>query len=179
MAAIQCPSCAKTLNVSDQYAGKKVRCPSCQGVLTVPPLAAAEASEEVTPVASRPRPAAPPQEYDDRPRRPRRDDYDDRPRRPRRDDDYDDRPRRRYEGEWAPCPNCGCRDGTRARWTIWGGLLGPAMINVVRCHDCGSNYNGVHGDYNGGRIAIYIVVSLLISLVILGLVVGGIIMANN
>ncbi|MHC5058376.1 MAG: zinc ribbon domain-containing protein [Planctomycetota bacterium] len=31
-----CPSCGKVLNVKDEYAGKKARCPGCQEALTVP-----------------------------------------------------------------------------------------------------------------------------------------------
>ncbi len=152
MAAIQCPSCAKELNVSQQYAGKKVRCPNCQGVLTVP--LDAEASEDISPIAARPRgPVMPPLPEEERP-------IARRPRRPPADED-DDRPRRRRGGEWAPCPKCGYDDATRVRWTIWGGMIGPAIINVVRCHECGTHYNGVHGDTNGGRIAIYIVISIV------------------
>jgi uncharacterized Zn finger protein (UPF0148 family) len=42
----ECPSCGKTLNVKDDYAGKKARCPGCKEVLTVPyaPEAAAAAA---------------------------------------------------------------------------------------------------------------------------------------
>ncbi len=68
MAAIQCPSCAKELNVPQQYAGKKVRCPNCQGVLSVPPLEATEALEEVSPITPQPRrPAMPPLPEEERP----------------------------------------------------------------------------------------------------------------
>lgn len=31
-----CPTCGKVLNVKDEFAGKKARCPSCKEVLTVP-----------------------------------------------------------------------------------------------------------------------------------------------
>ena len=51
-------------------------------------------------------------------------------------------------------------------------MIGPAIINVVRCHRCGTSYNGVHGDYNGSRIAIYIVVSIVLGLLIAGLVIA-------
>ncbi len=71
--------------------------------------------------------------------------------------------------QWAPCPSCGGDDATRVHWTFWGGMIGPAIINVVRCHRCGASYNGVHGDYNGGRIAIYVVISIVIGLVIAGI----------
>ena len=183
MAAIRCPSCANELNVSDQYAGRKVRCPKCQGVLAVPPLSAPEASEEVTPTVPRPRrPAMPPLPDEGQPaaRRSARppDDYDDRPRRRPPLDEDDDRPRRRRGSEWAPCPNCGNDDASRVHWTFWGGLIGPAIINVVRCHQCGTNYNGVHGDTNGGRIAIYIVVSIVLGLLIAGVVIAVAAMNN-
>ena len=43
-----CPACGKTLNVRDEYAGKKARCPGCKEVLTVPhsPEAADAATEQ-------------------------------------------------------------------------------------------------------------------------------------
>jgi hypothetical protein len=43
-----CPSCGRTLNVKDEYAGKKARCPGCKEVLTVP----------FAPEAAAPQPAA-------------------------------------------------------------------------------------------------------------------------
>ncbi|HVS39440.1 MAG TPA: hypothetical protein VMS17_28035 [Gemmataceae bacterium] len=180
MAAINCPNCGKTLNVADQYAGKKVRCPNCQGVLMVPPLGAVAQPEQAMPRPRPPSAAMPPLPPADDPYvapRPgqRRPDYDDPRRRPPRDDDYPPDPRmmrRRRGPEWAPCPSCGCEDATKIGWTFWGGWIGPAIINCVRCHRCGTTYNGVHGDYNGGRIAIYVVVSIVI-----GLIVGGVIVA--
>jgi uncharacterized protein (DUF983 family) len=177
MVTVRCPSCAKSLNVPDKYAGKKAKCPACQETLRIP-----EAPVEVTPVVSTSsRPAPPPlpdEDPDDaeRPpqrvaRRPRDDDYDDRPRRRPRNDDYDDdRPRRRSRGagQWADCPNCGHDEATRVHWTFWGGMIGPAIINTVRCGMCGTNYNGNHGDYNHARIAIYMVVSIVLGLMIAG-----------
>jgi hypothetical protein len=154
MARIACPSCAKNLNVPDQYAGKKVKCPACQAVMTVPaaapPRPPAEEPVEVTPVAPSGRRAAPPPVPD------RDEDSDDRPRRrPRYDDDEDDRPRRRRPirrgSEFAPCPYCGAADATRVYWTFWGGWIGPLIINQVRCNECGTNYNGTHGDYYNPR----------------------------
>ena len=161
MVKVRCPSCDKSLNVPDAYAGKKAKCPACQENLTLP-----EAPVEVTPLvpaSSRSGPPPLPEE-----------DYDDRPRRRPRDDDYDDRPRRRGRvgGEWAPCPNCGHDEATRLHWTFWGSMIGPAIINVVRCGMCGTNYNGVHGDYNYTRIAIYMAVSTLVGLMIVGAIIA-------
>jgi hypothetical protein len=89
---------------------------------------------------------------------------DDRPRKMRRKG----RKRGRWHGEWADCPNCGAPgDATRLTYTFWGGFIGPMIINTVRCNQCGTTYNGKHGDYNTTRIIIYYAVSIGIALVIL------------
>ena len=51
-----CPSCGKTLNVKDEYAGKKARCPGCQEPLTVP--FAPEAADAASAAAVAPAPSA-------------------------------------------------------------------------------------------------------------------------
>ena len=45
--------CGKTLNVPEQYAGKKVRCPNCHEVIEVPELVIEAATAVYTPSASR------------------------------------------------------------------------------------------------------------------------------
>src|SRR5438445_9083570 len=92
-----------------------------------------------------------------------------RPRRRRaRDDDADDdddfRPRRggrgprsRWRGQYATCPNCRAPgDATRLSYTLWGGFIGPMIINHVRCNQCGTAYNGNTGKYNTTNIAIFL-----------------------
>lgn len=177
MVQVRCPSCGKNLKVPDAYAGKKAKCPGCQETLTIP-----EAPVEGTPAAPASSRQAPPPIPDEdsqeaisvevKPsRRSRDDDYDDRPRRRPRDDD--DRPRRRSlaRGEWADCPSCGANEATRVHWTFWGGMIGPAIINTVRCGRCSSSYNGVHGDYNTTRVAIYLVVSIVLGLILAGVLI--------
>ncbi len=81
---IVCPACSRRLAVQESHIGKMVRCPSCQQTCVVPDFR-----------APAPPPIEPPLAKVEPPRVRRDDDYDDRPRRPRRDDDdYDDRPRR-------------------------------------------------------------------------------------
>jgi hypothetical protein len=116
-----------------------------------------------------------------RPRRRRLDDEDeDRPRRRSRDvddeveeaeEEEEERPRRRRkrrrarEGQWADCPHCGNPgDATRIWWTMWGGLIGPAMICHVRCNECGTTYNGKSGNYNTTAITLFVVISVAIGL---------------
>ena len=110
---------------------------------------------------------------DDRPhRRSRRDDDED------FDDDEDERPtrkrrRKQYDAstgtpigrtQYAICYNCGADDASKVRWTLWGGLIGPAMMCHVQCGRCGTTYNGNTGKSNTTAITIYLVVSLAIGL---------------
>ncbi len=173
MVMVRCPSCSKNLNVPDKYAGKRAKCPACQGTVVIPEiLEIVEEDEPVEVVPVKPRKPAPRVADLD-------DDDDDRiaqkPTRRARpideEEEEEDRPRRKKRrkktgGEWAPCPNCGCTDGVRVHWTFWGGVIAPLLINIVRCRDCGTNYNGVHGDYNTTRILIYVGFTVALALVI-------------
>jgi hypothetical protein len=75
--------------------------------------------------------------------------------------------RKRRPGEYAPCPGCGSTDATRQYFTFWGSWLGPLIINHVRCNDCGTYYNGVHGDSNNTRIMIYVLCTFVPVFIIL------------
>ncbi len=183
MVKVRCPSCNKTLNVPDKYAGKRAKCPACQGTVAIPELLEEVIEEgiveEVVPIKTR-RPA-PSRLNDDEDEEERIAQRPARRARPVDDDEDEDeeevRPRRKKRrkikrGEWADCPNCGCSDAIRLHYTFWGGFIGPLFINIVRCKECGTSYNGVHGDYNTGRIAIYIVVSIVLGLAIVGGVIA-------
>ena len=50
-----------------------------------------------------------------------------------------------------------------------GGMVGPLIINHVRCNRCGTAYNGNHGDSNTTRIVLYIVASFGIALAFVAL----------
>lgn len=63
MPSIDCPTCNRTLRVADKFAGKKVKCPGCGGVLQVPSeeIPEAEVVEEPRrPATRRRRSVAPP-----------------------------------------------------------------------------------------------------------------------
>src|SRR6476620_10656851 len=50
---IQCAKCSKKLNAPDELAGKRVACPACKAVVSIPPLAkASKATASATPVSS-------------------------------------------------------------------------------------------------------------------------------
>jgi hypothetical protein len=64
------------------------------------------------------------------------------------------------------CPNCANREATAVSFTWWGGLLGPRLLNHVRCDQCGTEYNGRTGQPNTTGIIIYAVVVGVLALAI-------------
>jgi hypothetical protein len=68
-------------------------------------------------------------------------------------------------GGGASCPNCGSTAKKPVTFTWWGGLLGPKMLNHVKCLGCGTAFNGKTGKSNNTAIAIYAGVGLGIGLV--------------
>jgi hypothetical protein len=72
--------------------------------------------------------------------------------------------------EYAPCPKCGDDRPKKVGFTWWGGLVGPAMLSHVKCTRCATEYNGKTGQSNATGIAIYVVVSLVIVMGLVGLV---------
>jgi hypothetical protein len=140
-----------------------------------------EDDEAIAEAPRKKRPARDDEDEDDRPRKKRSRDEDDDEDEPRarkkrgRDDDEedeDDRPRKKKKrrGQYADCPNCGCRGkATAVGFTWWGGILGPRLFSHVKCDRCGTCYNGKTGDYNTTKIAIYVGVSLVI-VIALGIV---------
>ena len=67
---------------------------------------------------------------------------------------------------YAPCPHCGQSNAEKLRFTWWGGVLGPKVLNHVKCHGCGKNYNGKSGKDNTTGIVIY---SLVVGILALGM----------
>src|SRR5262249_22980696 len=136
MIRLTCPHCGKGISAPESAAGKRAKCPGCQGLMSIPAdatdnkgysdievLEEGPARPRTSPVTTTPRrsvediPTVEPAE-DERPRRRRSSAYDD-------DDDYDDyavddRPRRRRrrreytkdsgtprgQGSYAICYNC-------------------------------------------------------------------------
>ena len=68
--------------------------------------------------------------------------------------------------QYVPCPKCGGAS-ERLKFTWWGGVLGPKILNHVKCTSCGNKYNGKSGKDNTTGIVIY---SVIVGLVCLALV---------
>ena len=43
---------------------------------------------------------------------------------------------------FAGCPFCGKSEAEKVGFTWWGGVLGPKLLNHVKCLGCGKKYNG-------------------------------------
>lgn len=72
--------------------------------------------------------------------------------------------------EFAPCPKCSSlKNPRKVTFTWWGGLVGPSLLNHVKCQDCGAGYNGKTGTSNTVPITIYIVVSSIIAIALFAL----------
>lgn len=144
-------SCGKTLRVKDELAGKKVRCPKCQTVLTAPPLDAPK-EEEFAEVMVVEEPAAikkgpPPLPVDheedgaaitEKPTRRKSrllndDDDDDRPRKRRLEDDEDDDvdPSVRIARRNLKHPSAKKADGSGIPSSILGGVGLMALSLVI------------------------------------------------
>jgi predicted RNA-binding Zn-ribbon protein involved in translation (DUF1610 family) len=183
---VTCPGCNSSLRVREEYVGKKLKCPRCEGIIQVPgaeapapPPAppevalvepAAEHVEEVRPAPrAGPRQAEPATAIGQgRPEA--------RPpaRRPERAEgpEEEDRPRRRVR-DYKPCPRCGSGGATRVTWTPWGSFYGPALFTHVRCPKCGYAYNGRTGRSNIVAAIFFVTIPLLlICAIIFGLLLA-------
>src|SRR4051794_31454230 len=153
---IRCPGCKHRFQVSDDKAGRRIRCPECDEVVDLP-----TAQEAVTDAPSAPRgsKAASPGGRGGR--------------RGREEDEDDDRGGRSV-ARFKPCPKCGCPDARRVTWTWWGSFYGPAMFSHVKCLECGNEYNGKTGGSNVVPMVLFVVVPLLLILGIIGGCCGAI-----
>lgn len=137
-----CPMCKAALRVKDEHAGKKMKCPKCAKVVSIP-AAEEEVIEEVDVVedeAAAPAGAGSPFAFEGDEAPPAKQGA------PQRL--APERPRGKTWGKYMPCPNCRGREARRVMWTWWGSFYGPKLFTHVRCIDCGTSFNGKSGDTN-------------------------------
>jgi hypothetical protein len=58
---------------------------------------------------------------------------------------------------------------TKVNCTWWGGVIGPRILNHVKCNQCGQTFNSKTGRSNTTGIIVYSVVTGVICLIILAL----------
>lgn len=66
---------------------------------------------------------------------------------------------------YVPCPKCKSMEVTMPGFTWWGGVIGPKMLNHVKCDKCGHTYNGKTGGSNTGGIVVY---SIVVAVILVG-----------
>lgn len=79
------------------------------------------------------------------------------------------RDRDRGDGRPGHCPDCGSRDYKKISYTLWGGIIGPALFSHVKCLDCRSTFNSKTGRSNQTAITIFVIVSGVIGLGLVGI----------
>jgi uncharacterized paraquat-inducible protein A len=153
---VTCPNCDYELRLRDELAGKKIRCPKCQGSLQVPEDDVAE--EEEAPrrrsdkgvVASRRSHRAEEDEAEEEPQE-------------------EERPRKKGRKEdWEPCPECDAENPKRVKFTWWGSFYFTKLLHQVKCRECGCQYNG----RTGGSNVLWAILIPGISLLLIGGVVA-------
>ena len=86
--------------------------------------------------------------------------------------------------QFPPCPNCRQAAAEKVNFTWWGGIIGPRLLNHVKCRACGATYNGKTGVDNKKNIAIYYAVAIpvfiiLLLIVVPAVVLGALYLINN
>src|SRR5215475_2183694 len=61
-----------------------------------------------------------------------------------------------------PCPQCQSQRIEKVSYTLWGGMIGPRLLNHVKCLDCKTTFNGKTGQSNARAIGIYLLVTFII-----------------
>lgn len=69
--------------------------------------------------------------------------------------------------QYVNCPKCGADGAQLAKFTWWGGAIGPRVLTHVKCVSCGNKYNGKTGGDNVAGIVIYTIAAGLLAFVLL------------
>jgi LSD1 subclass zinc finger protein len=172
---MSCPGCQTPLRLREDMGGKKIKCPRCGQVITVPAeeivmLEAVEDEEVATEpllkpqnesVATRSCPECGERiAWTARTCRHCHAELDD-------DEDEEDEERFAKRSKYKPCPRCGEEEAKRVVWTPWGSFYGPALLSHVRCPECGYAYNGKSGRSNLIPAIIFVSIPLFCILAIL------------
>ncbi|HBW48500.1 MAG TPA: hypothetical protein DEF47_01185 [Herpetosiphon sp.] len=67
---------------------------------------------------------------------------------------------------YVPCPRCQNPLPTKVTMSWWGGIVGPKMVNLVKCPQCKLQYNGKTGASVSKFIVIYVGAWVLLFLIV-------------
>jgi hypothetical protein len=160
---VKCPGCNVGFRVKDEHAGKKMKCPRCAKIVSIPEKAADDEVIEEVDVVEEEAEEAPAQLFDF-------DESADPGPQKKRAVQEPARPRGKTWGKYMPCPHCNGREAKKIKWTWWGSFYGPRMFTHVRCIDCGYCFNGKTGDSNLIPAIIFVIVPLVLIIILLGFI---------
>jgi hypothetical protein len=66
-----------------------------------------------------------------------------------------------------PCPKCNGQATKEVRFTWWGGVVGPKMMNLTKCTGCGCQFNCKTGKDAMKAIIAYNVVGVIVAALLL------------
>jgi hypothetical protein len=79
----------------------------------------------------------------------------------------------RQTGDGPTCPQCNSDNTKEVKYTWWGGLLGPKMMNLQKCEGCGFQFNRVTRQSVKNAIVMYNLVALVAAILIFFVVFKG------
>ncbi len=50
-------------------------------------------------------------------------------------------PRQNFQGSGIACPQCSSTNTKEVKYTWWGGLVGPKIMNLQKCESCRFQFN--------------------------------------
>ncbi|MBS1720976.1 MAG: hypothetical protein JST35_11065 [Armatimonadetes bacterium] len=75
----------------------------------------------------------------------------------------------RFDPASETCPSCQSPNVTAVKYTWWGGVIGPKMLNLHKCNNCKMNFNAKTRQNANTGILLYTVIS---TVVVVAIVVG-------
>jgi hypothetical protein len=71
------------------------------------------------------------------------------------------------QGDGPACPKCSSTSTSPVKYTWWGGVLGPKLMNLQKCESCRFQFNRSTNKGVANAIIVYNVVVIAVSLLIL------------
>ena len=147
---VKCDQCSGTIRVRDEYAGRKMKCPRCANVISIPTAGAVKSKGSSTATVADKKTKSCPKcgktvlASAERCRFCRADLT-----AAEKDSEAAERPgKKKKHSKYKPCPQCKAVGAKPVKWTAWGSFYGPALLTHVRCPFCGFAYNGKTGRSN-------------------------------
>jgi predicted Zn finger-like uncharacterized protein len=171
---VKCAGCKAAFKVKDEHAGKKMKCPKCGKIITIPKKDD-EVIEDVEVVEEEPASEESPGnlfDFEDQLGQPRG-------KKEKAAQKPPEQPKGPTWGKYIACPSCGGREAKRVKWTWWGSFYGPKLFTHVRCVDCGFAFNGKTGDSNIVPMVLFVVIPLVLLIIVLTFIVVLLIRTDN